>query len=55
MNEAELYILIERTLKHYHYATLKNNRAGAYQIAIDLVELSQQLEELACDANKSKS
>jgi len=49
MNSAELYLLIQRTLKHYHYATLKNDKKGAYEIAVDLVDLCQQLEQISCD------
>jgi hypothetical protein len=55
MNTAELYLLIQRTLKHYHYATLKNDASGAYQIAVDLVDLCQQLEQLSCDVKNGQS
>jgi len=52
---AELYLALQKTLKAYHDASLKNNTQQAYELSIDLVELAQCLEEYSCDANKSKS
>ena len=49
---AELYLLIQKTLKAYHDADLQGKKQQAYELAIDLVELTQALEESACDENK---
>ena len=53
MNDSEIYLALHKSLKSYFHATLRKDWALAYQSSIDVVELAQKLEEIACDKNKT--
>jgi len=44
---AETLLELKRTIKQYEEATLKKDWDGAYDLSITLVDLSQQLEDIA--------
>ena len=49
MNDSEMYLALLRLVKAYHLASLNQNKKLAYEITLDLVEVSQQLSDMACD------
>jgi len=49
MNDSEMYLALLRLVKAYHLASLSRNKKLAYEITLDLVEVSQQLSDMACD------
>ncbi len=44
---AETLLEVKRTIKQYEEATLKKDWDGAYDLSITLVDLTQQLEDIA--------
>ena len=44
---AETLLELKRTIRQYEDATLKKDWDGAYEISIEMVDLSQQLEDIA--------
>jgi hypothetical protein len=44
---SETLLELKRTIKQYEEATLKKDWDGAYDLSITLVDLSQQLEDIA--------
>ena len=44
---AETLLELKRTIRQYEDATLKKDWDGAYDLSITLVDLSQQLEDIA--------
>lgn len=44
---AEVFLELKHTLRDYHEATLKKDWDKAYDLSITLVDLSQQLENIA--------
>lgn len=41
------YLALQRSIKEFHDATLKGEYQRAYEIAVDITDLSQQLEDIA--------
>lgn len=44
---AETLLELKRTIRQYEDATLKKDWDGAYEISIEMVDLSQKLEDIA--------
>jgi len=41
------YLALHKLIKDFHIATLKGEYAKAYEIAVDITDVSQQLEDIA--------
>ena len=41
------YLALQRSIKEFHDATLKGEYQRAYEISMDITDLSQQLEDIA--------
>jgi hypothetical protein len=41
------YLALHKLIKDFHTATLKGEYAKAYEIAVDITDVSQQLEDIA--------
>jgi len=41
------YLALQKLMKDFHAATIQGNYAKAYEISIDITDLSQQLEDIA--------
>ena len=41
------YLALQRSLREFHHATIKGEYARAYEISVDITDLSQQLEDIA--------
>lgn len=41
------YLALQRSMREFHDATVKGEYRRAYELAIDITDLSQQLEDIA--------
>lgn len=41
------YLALHKLIKEFHEATLKGEYQRAYEIAVDITDVSQQLEDIA--------
>jgi hypothetical protein len=41
------YLALQRSIREFHDATLKGEYQRAYEISVDITDLSQQLEDIA--------
>jgi hypothetical protein len=41
------YLALQRSIRDFHDATLKGQYQRAYEIAVDITDLSQQLEDIS--------
>ena len=41
------YLALQRSIRDFHNATLKGEYQRAYEISVDITDLSQQLEDIA--------
>ena len=41
------YLALNKLMKDFHAATIKGEYAKAYEIAVDITDVSQQLEDIA--------
>jgi len=41
------YLALQRLLRDFHTATIKGEFAKAYEISVDITDVSQQLEDIA--------
>jgi hypothetical protein len=49
------YLLCKKLLDEYYNAMVKQDKAKAYQIASDLVEIAQKLENIAHDEKTKRT
>ena len=47
INYSTPYLALNKLMKDFHAATIKGEYAKAYEIAVDITDVSQQLEDIA--------
>lgn len=53
MNDSEMYLHLLRLVKAYHLASLSKNAQLTYEISLDLVEVAQNLSDMALEIKKN--